>query len=57
MSQDIVKIWGPPVIFQIHQGFPLPNIHAIWGMTNQQKLWVGAEKMEVKYLETLMLTF
>ena len=34
MSQDINKIWmvkfdEPPVIHQIHQGFPLPNIHDI----------------------------
>ena len=35
MSRDIAKLWTvkfakPPVIHQIHQGFPLPKIHAIW---------------------------
>ena len=35
MSRDIFKTWIAIfgellVIYQIHQGFPLPNIHAVW---------------------------
>ena len=41
-DQDIVKIWmvnfgEPPVICQIHQGFPLSKTHMLYGNQSSKK--------------------